>query len=505
SANAERGRDQDFAIDVGWPSLCERTHQREQNRPARERDPRGPGSHPAAARIDDQGCGCLQFRDLRKAQRLLGAGEEAPGGGAIQGGAYLRNLGNERRHLGALGQLVCARQSGLRIRDAQRSQRQLGMGQFGQRCQRRRPATRIQARQRSRRFVKASKQTQAASRDQPCLRCIGVIRARLERCGSRCQRTRQALQVAHGQRHFGFCDDTTRPRQFFVAAETVDTRLQELARARILAKLRHRNAAQRKRRRIVAQGDSLERGECVAAGERARGGSDQGVHCDRLLKKKGRIARPLFMLVERFLDQPSWSRKLFSRSEREGCRSLRNALASIWRIRSRVTSNCLPTSSSVWSVDISMPKRMRSTFASRGVSVSSTSLVTSRSDPYVAASAGAIVDWSSMKSPRCESSSSPIGVSIEIGSLEILRILRIFSSGISIFSASNAGSGSCPVSCKICREMRFILLIVSIMCTGIRMVRAWSAIDRVIAWRIHHVAYVENLYPRRYSNLSTAF
>jgi len=25
------------------------------------------------------------------------------------------------------------------------------------------------------------------------------------------------------------------------------------------------------------------------------------------------------------------------------------------------------------------------------------------------------------------------------------------------------------------------------------MVRAWSAIARVIAWRIHHVAYVENL------------
>jgi len=25
------------------------------------------------------------------------------------------------------------------------------------------------------------------------------------------------------------------------------------------------------------------------------------------------------------------------------------------------------------------------------------------------------------------------------------------------------------------------------------MVRAWSAIARVTAWRIHHVAYVENL------------
>ena len=34
----------------------------------------------------------------------------------------------------------------------------------------------------------------------------------------------------------------------------------------------------------------------------------------------------------------------------------------------------------------------------------------------------------------------------------------------------------------------YSLLIVSIMWTGIRMVRAWSAMARVMAWRIHHVA-----------------
>ena len=34
-----------------------------------------------------------------------------------------------------------------------------------------------------------------------------------------------------------------------------------------------------------------------------------------------------------------------------------------------------------------------------------------------------------------------------------------------------------------------------VMCTGSRMVRAWSAIARVSACRIHHVAYVENLKP----------
>ena len=43
----------------------------------------------------------------------------------------------------------------------------------------------------------------------------------------------------------------------------------------------------------------------------------------------------------------SMSRKLRSCSLRLGWRSLRRALASIWRMRSRVTSNCLPTSSSV--------------------------------------------------------------------------------------------------------------------------------------------------------------
>ena len=48
------------------------------------------------------------------------------------------------------------------------------------------------------------------------------------------------------------------------------------------------------------------------------------------------------------------------------------------------------------------------------------------------------------------------------------------------------------------------LLSFSTMCTGIRIVRALSAIARVTAWRIHHVAYVENLKPLRWSNFSTA-
>jgi hypothetical protein len=44
------------------------------------------------------------------------------------------------------------------------------------------------------------------------------------------------------------------------------------------------------------------------------------------------------------------SRKLLSTLDRLGCLSFRSAFASICRMRSRVTENCWPTSSSVWSL-----------------------------------------------------------------------------------------------------------------------------------------------------------
>jgi len=73
------------------------------------------------------------------------------------------------------------------------------------------------------------------------------------------------------------------------------------------------------------------------------------------------------------------------------------------------------------------------------------------------------------------------GVSSEIGSFAILRTLRTFSSGMARRSANSSGVGSRPISCSIWREVRTSLLIVSIIWTGMRMVRAWSAIERVIA------------------------
>ena len=63
-----------------------------------------------------------------------------------------------------------------------------------------------------------------------------------------------------------------------------------------------------------------------------------------------------------------------------------------------------------------------------------------------------------------------------------------FSGVMSSSRESSSGVGSRPRSCSIWRWTRASLLMTSTMCTGMRMVRAWSAIARVIAWRIHHVA-----------------
>ena len=68
------------------------------------------------------------------------------------------------------------------------------------------------------------------------------------------------------------------------------------------------------------------------------------------------------------------------------------------------------------------------------------------------------------------------------------RISRTRLGVISTRTATSSTVGSRPRSCSSWRWARITLLMVSTMCTGMRMVRAWSAMARVMAWRIHQVA-----------------
>ena len=180
----------------------------------------------------------------------------------------------------------------LRVDGAQRPQRHLGRGQLGDRAQRRRQAARIEPRERRSGGVDAADEERAAHSDQARLQRVGVVGARLERrlrCG---ERARRAAEIAHRQRHLRFGDDAARTRQLLVRAERARRAADELARARMLAELRHRDAAQGERRRIVAQADALERTERVAGGERTRGGRDHRIHRRRLPGDVGPMIPP---------------------------------------------------------------------------------------------------------------------------------------------------------------------------------------------------------------------
>src|SRR5882672_1152496 len=111
---------------------------------------------------------------------------------------------------------------------------------------------------------------------------VDAIGVRLERGRRGRQRARRAAEVAHGECHLGLCDDTAGTRELLVRAEAAGGEPEELAGARVLAELGHGDAAQGKRRRVLAQGDALEGAERIAGDEGTRGGGDQGVHRVRL-------------------------------------------------------------------------------------------------------------------------------------------------------------------------------------------------------------------------------
>src|SRR5665647_2662126 len=162
-------------------------------------------------------------------------------------------------------------------------------------------------------------------------------------------------------------------------------------------------------------------------------------------------------------------------------------------MRSRVTPNFWPTSSRVRGCSPLRPKRSSMTLRSRCVSVLRTRLSSSFCMISLTASTGIVASSSSMKSPSCESSSSPIGVSRLTGSWLILRISRTFCGVVPISAAISSGVGSQPMSCSSWRCTRMSLLMVSTMCTGMRIVRAIADQARTIRIPVHMVETINKL------------
>ena len=110
------------------------------------------------------------------------------------------------------------------------------------------------------------------------MRGVRPIAMRFERRPRGPKRLHGAAQIARDERDLGFGDRAPCAGRRLLRTEGARGASQQLLRARQIAELRHRDAAQRERRRIVAQRDPLQRAERIARFERTRRGRDQRVH-----------------------------------------------------------------------------------------------------------------------------------------------------------------------------------------------------------------------------------
>ena len=112
----------------------------------------------------------------------------------------------------------------------------------------------------------------------PRMRGVHAVAVRFERRPRRVERLRRPAQVARDERDLGLGDDAPRAGHGLFRTEGARRASQQRLRANEIAELRHRDAAQRERRRVVAQGDPLQCAERITRRERARRGRDQRVH-----------------------------------------------------------------------------------------------------------------------------------------------------------------------------------------------------------------------------------
>jgi hypothetical protein len=101
---------------------------------------------------------------------------------------------------------------------------------------------------------------------------VAVLFERHPRC---VERLRSPTQVARGERNLGLCDDTARTGHGLSRPESTPGTSQQSLRSNVIAELCHRDAPQRERRRVVAQGDPLQGAEGITRCKCTSRGSDQ--------------------------------------------------------------------------------------------------------------------------------------------------------------------------------------------------------------------------------------
>jgi hypothetical protein len=96
------------------------------------------------------------------------------------------------------------------------------------------------------------------------MRSIGAVAVPFERVTCRIERLCRPVEVARHERDLGLGNRAPGASDSLARAEGAGRTPQQQLGAREIAKLRHRDAAKRQRRRIVAQGDVVQRAERIS-------------------------------------------------------------------------------------------------------------------------------------------------------------------------------------------------------------------------------------------------
>ena len=146
------------------------------------------------------------------------------------------------------------------------------------RPRRRRERRGVEPAQRALGLVETADQQQAPDFEVARVRGVQPVARLLERRPRRLERPGGPAQLARDQRDLGLGDDAAGAGHRLPGAEGARRPLHQGFRAREIAELRHGDAAQRQRRRIVAQGDAVQGAERITRRQGARRGRDQRVH-----------------------------------------------------------------------------------------------------------------------------------------------------------------------------------------------------------------------------------
>jgi hypothetical protein len=106
------------------------------------------------------------------------------------------------------------------------------------------------------------------------MRGVDPVAMRFEYRSGCLERLCGPAEVSRDERDLGLCHDAPGARHGFFRTESARRIAQQSLCSNQIAELRHCDASKRERRRIVAQGDAVQRAERITRGERARRGRD---------------------------------------------------------------------------------------------------------------------------------------------------------------------------------------------------------------------------------------